>query len=133
MISILCIEDEVEIRKLLVEELDDAGFKTLEAANGREGLDMMLAKWPDIVICDVTMPVMDGYELLAEIQLNHPELSNTPFIYLTALSDRESVMSGLRAGAADYLTKPIDFEMLMAKISGCVTRIENDRKVGRAF
>ena len=133
MITILCIDDEADIRGLIVEELTDAGFSTLEAANGREGLEILLAKWPDIVICDVTMPEMNGHELLAEIQLNHAELSNIPFIFLTAMADKENRITGLQAGAADYLTKPVDLDILLAKIAGCVTRIENDRKAGRAF
>lgn len=133
MITILCIDDEVDIRRLIVEELADAGFSTLEACNGREGLDVLLAKWPDIVICDVTMPEMNGHELLAEIQLNHAELSNIPFIFLTAMADKENRVTGLQAGAADYLTKPVDLDILLAKIAGCVTRIENDKKAGRAF
>ena len=133
MMTVLCIDDEADIRQLIVEELTDAGFKTLEAANGQEGLEVILAHWPDIVICDISMPIMDGQQLLAEIQVNHPELSNIPFILLTALTDKENVLTGLRAGAADYLTKPIDFDLLLAKLAGCVTRIENDRAVGRAL
>lgn len=132
-ITILCIEDETEIRTLVVEELEDAGFKTLQASNGREGLEMILAKWPDIVICDITMPEMDGHQVLAEIQLNHPALSNVPFIFLTALADKDNLIAGLQEGAADYLTKPIDFDILLAKITGCVTRIQNDELAGRAF
>ncbi|TCV72131.1 response regulator receiver domain-containing protein [Neorhizobium sp. R1-B] len=133
MMTVLCIDDEADIRQLIVEELTDAGFKTLEAANGQEGLEVILSHWPDIVICDISMPIMDGQQLLAEIQVNHPELSNIPFILLTALTDKENVLTGLRAGAADYLTKPIDFDLLLAKLAGCVTRIENDRAVGRAL
>lgn len=133
MITVLCIDDEVDIRELIVEELSEAGFATLEAANGREGLEIILSKWPDIVICDITMPEMNGHQLLAEIQLNHPELSNIPFIFLTAMTDKENMITGLQAGAADYLSKPMDFDILLAKIAGCITRIENDRKAGRAF
>jgi len=133
MITILCIDDESDIRQLIVEELSEAGFGTLEAANGRDGLEILVSKWPDIVICDISMPVMDGHQLLAEVQINHPELSNIPFIFLTALTDKENLIAGLEAGADDYLTKPIDLDILMAKIAGCVTRIENDRKSGRAF
>ncbi|MBF2718241.1 response regulator [Agrobacterium vitis] len=132
-ITILCIEDEDAIRTLVVEELEDAGFKTLQASNGREGLEVILTKWPDIVICDITMPEMDGHQVMAEIQINHPEFSNVPFIFLTALADRDNMIAGLQSGAADYLTKPIDFDILLAKITGCVTRIENDEKMGRAF
>jgi DNA-binding response OmpR family regulator len=133
MTTILCIDDEHEIRQLLVEEMEDAGFSTLQAANGKEGLDLLVSKWPDLVICDISMPVMSGHELLAEIQVNYPDFADTPFIMLTALTDRENVLSGLRGGAEAYLTKPIDFDLLMAKVTGCLTRIENNRKAGRGF
>jgi DNA-binding response OmpR family regulator len=133
MIKILCIDDEADIRSLLVEELQDAGLETIEASNGREGLEKILTTWPDIVICDVSMPVMTGHEMLAEIQLNHPMFSNTPIIMLTAMTDRENTLAGLQAGADDYLTKPVDLDLLMAKISGCIMRLENNRKMGRAL
>lgn len=133
MTTVLCIDDETDIRQLLVEELQDAGLRTLEASNGAEGLEKILSSWPDIVICDISMPVMNGHELLAEIQINYPELSATPFIMLTAMSDRENTLAGLRAGADDYLTKPIDLDLLMAKISGCILRLENDRNAGRGL
>ncbi len=133
MIKILCIDDEEDIRSLLVEELHDAGFDTLQASNGREGLNMILSQWPDIVICDVSMPVMTGHELLAEIQLNYPEFSGTPIIMLTAMTDRENTLNGLQGGAEDYLTKPVDLDVLMAKISGSILRLENNRKMGRGL
>lgn len=111
----------------------EAGFNILQAENGREGLEIMVAKWPDIVICDITMPEMSGTELLAELQVNHPELAMTPFIFLTAMADKETRLEGLRSGADDYLVKPIDFDILMAKVEGCVKKVENARKTGRAF
>lgn len=133
MITILCVEDEIDIRSLLVEEISEAGFSTLEAGNGKEALALIISKWPDIVVCDITMPEMDGHQLFAEIQMNHEQLSNIPFIFLTALSDKENMVTALKAGAADYLTKPVDFDLLMAKIQGCAARMESDRKLGRAF
>lgn len=133
MTTILCIDDEAEIRKLLIEEFQDAGLKTLEASDGREGLHKILSAWPDIVVCDISMPVMSGHELLAEIQVNYPDFANMPFILLTALTDRENTLNGLAAGADDYLTKPVDLDLLMAKISGCITRLESNRKAGRGF
>jgi DNA-binding response OmpR family regulator len=133
MITILCVEDEKAVRDLIVEELNDAGLKTLEAENGRQGLEMILKHRPDIVISDITMPEMDGTQLLAEVQINHPELSNMPFIFLTALADREKMLEGLRAGADNYLTKPIDFDVLMAKIQGLIMRIENRVAAGLEF
>ncbi|MBP1861753.1 response regulator transcription factor [Rhizobium herbae] len=133
MITILCVEDEDDIRNLLVEEISEAGFTTLEATNGKQALDLIISNWPDIVVCDITMPEMNGHQLFAEIQMNHEQLANIPFIFLTALSDKDNMVTALKAGAADYLTKPVDFDLLMAKIQGCVARLENDRKMGRAF
>src|SRR5689334_976631 len=82
MTTVLCIDDEAEITALIVEESAETGSTTLEASNGREGLELLISKWPDIVISDITMPEMDGHQLLAEIQINYPELANVPFIFL---------------------------------------------------
>lgn len=133
MITVLCVDDEVDLRKLLVEEFTEAGLATLEASNGREALELILRSWPDIVVCDISMPLMNGHELLAEIQINHPEFSNTPVIMLTALSDKENQLTGLSAGAEDYLTKPVDLELLMAKINGCIMRLQNNRRTGHGL
>ncbi|KPF45702.1 response regulator [Rhizobium sp. G187] len=133
MITVLCIEDERDVRELIAEELEDAGLKVLQAENGREGLDIILRQQPDIVISDITMPEMDGISMLGELQINHPQFSNTPFLFLTALSDRDKLIEGLSAGAESYLTKPVDFDILMAKIQGLVVRIENRVSAGLAF
>jgi DNA-binding response OmpR family regulator len=127
MVKILCIEDETDIRELLVEELKDSGFTVLEANNGREGYKKILSEKPDIVLCDITMPEMDGRQLFADLQINHPELSHMEFIFLTALADKDQVVEGLRSGANAYLTKPIDFEVLMANLSGCIMRLDSRR------
>lgn len=133
MITVLCVEDERDVRELIVEELQDAGLRVIQAENGKEGLDAILTQRPDIVISDITMPEMDGIAMLGELQINHPQLSNMPFVFLTALSDKEKVVEGLGAGAETYLTKPIDFDVLMAKINGLVVRIENRVAAGLEF
>ena len=133
MITVLCVEDERDVRDLIVEELEDAGIRVLQAANGKEGLEKILTHRPDIVISDITMPEMDGLAMLGELQINHPHLSNMPFVFLTALADREKMIEGLGAGAESYLTKPIDFDILMAKINGLVMRIENRMVAGLEF
>jgi len=127
MIKVLCIDDEADIRQLLVEELSEAGLNVIEAENGQEGLQKIISEWPDIVICDVSMPVMNGHELMAEIQINHPEFSNIPFIMLTAMADRQNMIMGLESGVDDYITKPLDLELLVAKVRGCANRIQNSR------
>lgn len=133
MITVLCVEDETEVRSLIAEELEDAGITVLQAENGREGLAKILSQRPDIVISDITMPEMDGLSLLGELHINHPEFAGTPFLFLTALSDREKMIEGLQAGAESYLTKPVDFDILMAKIQGLVTRMDSRVAAGLEF
>ena len=116
MSSILCIEDEVDIREVIAEELEMEGYEVFQAGDGVDGLKMILEKRPDLVLSDVTMPKMNGLELLAELRLKHAALAEMPFFLLSALADRESILKGIRLGADDYLTKPIDFDMLRAKI-----------------
>jgi len=115
-ILILCVEDEPDIRGDITEELRDAGYETVEAANGREGLDALTTHKPDLVLCDITMPEMNGYEMLTALRENHPEFEDLPFVFLSALADRKDIIAGRHLGADDYVTKPVDFEMLLATV-----------------
>lgn len=130
MTKILCIEDEADIRQVLVDELSDVGYEVLEAADGQQGLDTILQQKPDLVLCDITMPVMDGHALLQTLRANHPELAELPFIFLSALADRKHIVVGKKLGADDYLTKPVDFEVLFATIEARLNQIQrmNARK-----
>lgn len=116
MTTILCIEDEADIRQDIVEELRDAGYETLEAADGKEGLQAIREHDPDLVLCDITMPVMNGHEVLATLRQKHPEFAETPFVFLTALAQRDDVIAGRKLGVDDYLTKPIDYELLLVTV-----------------
>jgi len=107
MATILCIEDVCELRCDIVEELEEAGYNVLQAGDGEEGLRMILEHKPDLVLCDITMPRMDGLQLLKEIRNNYPLLAEMPIILLSALADRERVLDGLQQGADAYLTKQI--------------------------
>lgn len=129
MTKILCVEDEELLRKDIAEELEDADYDVMQAGNGKEALDVILAKKPDLVISDIMMPEMDGIELVKELRENHPEFADTPFIFLSALSDKKDIKSGLTSGADDYLTKPIDFDLLLAKVSAAVRLIERMNKL----
>lgn len=124
--TILCVEDEDDLRKDIVEELRDAGYELLEAENGKIALEMIIAKKLDLVLCDISMPVMGGYELLEEIKANHPERCDLPFVFLTALADRSHVVMGKKLGADDYLTKPVDYEMLLATVEA---RLEHAERI----
>ena len=124
MALILCIDDEEPLRRLITAELRDAGYETAEAADGRAGLEAIRSHRPDLVLCDVNMPVMSGYELLVELRDNHPHLARAPFVFLSALADRRDVIAGKRLGADDYLTKPVDLEVLVATVESRLMQIE---------
>jgi DNA-binding response OmpR family regulator len=124
--TILCVEDEEDLRKDIVEELRDAGYELLEAENGKIALETIIASKPDLVLCDISMPVMGGYELLEEIKSNHPDRCDLPFVFLTALADRSHIVMGKKLGADDYLTKPVDYELLLAAVEA---RLEHAQRV----
>ncbi|MBO6782589.1 MAG: response regulator [Alphaproteobacteria bacterium] len=130
MNKILCIEDEDEIRDDISEELSDAGYDVAQASDGRTGLAAILETSPDLVLCDVNMPDMDGFGLLTALRNNHPEHDDVPFIFLSALADRTDVIAGKRLGADDYLTKPVDFEMLLVTVESRLRQVNrmNERK-----
>ena len=118
---VLCIDDDRETAGLIAEELIDRGFKVSMAYDGEQGFQAILAKQPDIVLADISMPVMSGFDLLERLTAIAPRFSSMPFIYLTALSDRANELKGRQLGADDYITKPVDFEHLDRRSSppGC--------------
>jgi len=138
--KILCIEDDRETAALLVEELTDRGYQVCVAHDGREGFAAILKNMPDLVLSDISMPGMSGFELLERLIELAPRFSKMPFLFLTALSDRDNELKGRRLGADDYVVKPIDFDVLdtiiAARLAG-VARTElwpkkvrlNDREV----
>lgn len=111
---ILLIEDNDEIRENTAEILELANYKVSAAANGKLGIEQALADKPDLIICDIMMPVLDGYGVLHLINKN-PELNGIPFIFLTAKSERADFRKGMEMGADDYISKPFsDLELLNA-------------------
>lgn len=125
--TILCIEDEDDLRGDIAEELIAANYHVLEAADGIEALKLLEQRRPDLVLCDITMPGLGGYEVLKAMR-EKQEMSDVPFIFLTALAGRNDVLVGKQAGADDYLVKPIDYEILLATIAARldqVARVKN--------
>jgi DNA-binding NarL/FixJ family response regulator len=114
---ILCIEDDRETAALIAEELLERGYEVATAYDGHEGLAAILRCTPDLVISDISMPVISGFELLERLTALAPQFSKMPFVFLTALSDRDSELKGRRLGADDYVTKPIDFDILATIIA----------------
>jgi DNA-binding response OmpR family regulator len=115
--KILCIEDDRETAALIAEELVDRGYDVAVARDGHEGLAAILGNAPDLVLCDISMPVMSGFELLDRLTALAPRFSKMPFVFLTALTDRDSELKGRQLGADDYVTKPIDFDVLATIIT----------------
>ena len=125
--TILCIDDETLLREDIVEELEDEGYKVLQASDGHEGLKQILSHRPDLVICDITMPRKNGYELLKEVRGEHGFSAEMPFIFLSALADKEHLVAGLKLGADNYMTKPVDFDVLRVKVKACLRQVDRIR------
>lgn len=123
MKKILIIEDQAVMRKNLAFILEMEGYKVHAAANGREGVAIAEAENPDLILCDVMMPEMNGHEVVAALRRN-PAFAVTPFVFLTARGDREDIRNGMNSGADDYLTKPVVHEELMATLRARLQRHE---------
>lgn len=121
--KVLCVEDDRDTASLISEELTDRGFDVSVAYNGRDGLTCILKDPPDIVLSDVGMPGMSGFELLERLTSMAPRFEGIPFVFLTALGDQRSELRGWHLGADDYLTKPVDFEVLAARIGARLARV----------
>jgi DNA-binding response OmpR family regulator len=113
---VLCIEDDSETAALIAEELSDREFDVNVAYGGQDGLAAILRGKPDLVLADVSMPGMSGFDVLERLTRLAPRFESMPFIFLTALADRDNELRGRRLGADDYVTKPIDFDLLEAII-----------------
>jgi len=126
MKTILLIEDNDEIRETTAEILELASYTVLTAENGKLGVKLALETKPDLVICDIMMPVLDGYGVL-QIFNKNPHLSDVPFIFLTAKTERGDFRKGMELGADDYLTKPFEESELLSAIEGRLNRFSNLR------
>jgi CheY-like chemotaxis protein len=113
--TILIIDDHNEIRENTAELLSFGGYKTLTAENGKKGVEMALAEKPDLIVCDIMMPELDGYGVLHLLRKN-PETEDIPLIFLTAKAERSDLRRGMEMGADDYVTKPFEEIELMNAI-----------------
>jgi DNA-binding NarL/FixJ family response regulator len=121
---ILCIEDDCETAALIADELGDRGYEVCLAHDGRAGLDAILRSPPHLVLADVNMPVvMSGFDLLRHVTALEPRFTRMPFVFLTALADHDNELKGWQLGADDYVTKPVDFDVLAAVIASRLRRV----------
>lgn len=123
MKRILIIEDQAPMRRNLALMLEMEGFEVHTAENGRMGVETAIERKPDLVICDVMMPELDGHGVIQTLRSN-PGTETLPFIFLTARSDKGDVRIGMNFGADDYLVKPVVREDLLAAVEARLARAE---------
>lgn len=121
MKKILVIEDEAETLKNLVLMLEMEGYQPLSAPNGRAGVETARRELPDVILCDVSMPELDGYGVLEALR-NDSATVSIPFIFLTAKGDKKDLRTGMNLGADDYLTKPASAEDVLSAIESRLQR-----------
>jgi DNA-binding response OmpR family regulator len=126
---VLCVDDDEDIRLLLRELLERAGYTVDEAADGKTALRMLFANTPALVILDVTMPDLDGYQTLERIR----DLSDVPVLMLTARSQELEKVRGLSAGADDYVAKPFGRQELLARVQALLRRTGGKSEVIEAY
>ena len=131
MIKILVIEDEAPIRDKIVTVLKYENYEVIEAPNGREGVVSARENRPNLIICDVLMPDMNGYSALEALR-EDPETSVIPVIFLTAAASRADMRKGMELGADDYITKPYTVEELLAAVRTRLERQEIIKSAGEA-
>lgn len=116
--TVLIIDDDITLNQLISEYLSTAGFRTISSSDGRSGLRLLREEDPDIVILDVMMPLMDGWEVSRQIR----EFSKIPIIMLTAKGEEVDKLRGFHLGVDDYITKPFSFAELAARVNAVLTR-----------
>ena len=122
--KILLVDDDKTLSSLLSQYLRESGFEVLEALNGQTGLRLAYNEHPDLVLLDVMLPGMDGWEVCARLR----ELSDIPIIMLTAKTSEADKLRGFRLGVDDYVTKPFSFAELVARIQAVIGRLHDERK-----
>lgn len=118
--TILVVEDHKEIRENITEILELAGHAVIGAENGEVGFELAKHRLPDIIICDIRMPVMNGHELLKKLK-NHNTTSKIPFVFATSNSEKMNIHESVALGAAGYLVKPFEVQELLTMIKQILT------------
>ncbi|MEM1003304.1 MAG: response regulator [Bacteroidota bacterium] len=127
MKKILIIEDNEDIRENIAEILELDGFNSITAPDGKVGVEKAVSEHPDLIICDIMMPELDGYGVL-HILGKKDETAGIPFIFLTAKAERSDMRKGMVLGADDYLTKPFEDTELLDAVESRLRKTEAFRK-----
>jgi len=123
MKTILIIEDDAALRENTAELLELSNYNVITAPNGKIGIDLALSDMPDIVVCDIMMPEVDGYGVLEALSKD-PKTTQIPFIFLSARTEHKEIRKGMDMGADDYLTKPFEEEELISAIESRLAKAE---------
>lgn len=126
--QILIIEDNQDIRESTSEILELASYEVYQASNGKQGVDLAIKHIPDIILCDIMMPELDGYGVL-HLLSKREDTALIPFIFITAKADRIEIRKGIEMGADDYLTKPYDDIELLSAIESRLKKRERQRSI----
>ncbi|MGP8215211.1 MAG: response regulator [Bacteroidia bacterium] len=132
MKTILLIEDNPDILENLTEYLEIKGFKTLIANNGKKGIELAREFIPDLIICDVLMPQMDGHEVL-HILLDIAKTAEIPFIFSTSMSEKIDRAGALALGADDYIVKPFELNVLFNMAATCIKSGSKRHKIENVY
>jgi DNA-binding NarL/FixJ family response regulator len=119
--KILVIDDDPRMRKQVIALLADEGYAAIEARNGREGVASAGREMPDLIVCDITMPEMNGHRVLQTLREDHGT-AHIPFVFLTGWSEKEDLRTGMNLGADDYLIKPVEPAELLAAVRARLRR-----------
>lgn len=124
---ILCIEDDPQMRLIVQMALECAGYEMEEASDGKQGLDRAMETTPDLILCDINMPGMDGFETLGELR-KHKSTSYIPFIFMTGDSPKKYLRKGMNLGANDFIMKPIDMQDLVKAVEVRLQEVERNKE-----
>ncbi|MEK7253849.1 MAG: response regulator, partial [Bacteroidota bacterium] len=130
MKKILVIEDMPDVRENIQELLEISGYQVVAAPDGAEGVDAAIEERPDLILCDVMMPRLDGFTVL-NILSKRPETSDVPFVFLTAKTEREDFRKGMNLGADDYITKPFSKDELLDVIESRLAKSDRLRNFNK--
>ena len=125
---ILCVEDEPDLLRDIVEELREAGYEAIGASNGQQALKQLRNHKVQLVLCDIYMPGVDGFEVMKRGRELGLVQADTPFVFLSAANNPRDIAMGKRLGADDYLVKPVDYDVLLATIDARLRQVRRMRE-----
>ena len=122
MADILVVEDEADLRELIVEEVGDMGHSVIEACDGKEALLRLATQAPQVILSDINMPNMNGCQFRREMVENFSHLHHVPFVFVSAYAGSNDIADAMETGADHFITKPVDFDSLRELVRNLIGR-----------